>query len=155
MPKIGEKIKAKKLGYVGAGYYIWWACVDCGKAKWIRHSKREMKDFRCRSCSQKGNLNPSWKGGIVKNGYGYLIFRIPEGHEFYCMKNSNEHVLLHRLIMAEHLQRPLKKEEIVHHINEDIRDNRIENLMLLNCKRKHTILHNKLRARRKHDNKEI
>ena len=144
MPKIGELIKARELGYIGAGYYVWWDCVDCGKAKWIRHAKREMKDFRCRSCSQKKGLNPNWKGGIVKNNFGYKTYRIPEGHKFYCMKNSNDVVLLHRLIMAEYLGRPLKEKEIVHHINGNIKDNRIENLMLLSWVGEHTKLHHKL-----------
>jgi len=115
--------------------------VDCGKEKWIRHSKREMTNFRCRSCSQKRNLNPTWKGGIIKNTDGYLVYRIPENHEFYCMRNSNNVVLLHRLLMAMYLQRPLKNEEIVHHINGDITDNRIENLKLFSSKGEHTRLH--------------
>ena len=141
MPIIGDIVKGSELGYKGAGNYVWWNCVDCGKEKWVRHAKREMTEFRCRSCSQNKNLNPNWKGGVVRNICGYLTFRIPENNKYYCMKNSNDVVLLHRLLMAIYLQRPLKNEEIVHHINEDITDNRMENLELFSGKGEHTRLH--------------
>lgn len=43
----------------------------------------------------------------------------------------------HRLIMSEHLGRPLLKGEVVHHKNNNGRDNRIENLEVFVSQKKH------------------
>lgn len=64
------------------------------------------------------------KGHTTKKGYR-LVYA-PD----HPMAGRNGHVLEHRLVMAEHLGRPLRKDEEVHHRHGVRSDNRIENLEL-------------------------
>jgi len=82
-----------------------------------------------------------WKGGKTLHGNGYILIKNRE-HPF-CTNQG--YVLEHRLVMEKHIGRLLKPEEVVHHINEIITDNRIENLKLLKNDSEHMKIHNKNR----------
>ena len=86
--------------------------------------------------AHNGSDHPMWKGGRRTHSLGYIYIHKPE-HP-YC--DHQGYVLEHRLIMEQHLGRYLTKDEIVHHINENVKDNRIENLQLV-TRKEHTNLH--------------
>ncbi|GAF86963.1 unnamed protein product, partial [marine sediment metagenome] len=101
-------------------------------------TKRKMRDTHKGIPMEK---HGNWKGGFATNSNGYIHFKIPKGCRFFSMEHKDGYVLLHRLMMAEYLQRPLRLEEIVHHINGDIKDNRLENFRLFENTSEHTSLH--------------
>lgn len=59
---------------------------------------------------------------ISKGDYNYAL--VPE----HPNATKNGYVLEHRIIVENHIGRLLKNNEIIHHINENKKDNRIENL---------------------------
>jgi len=78
-----------------------------------------------------GEGHPNWEGGRQKRYDGYVDVSwslVPE--ELQCMCRKEGRVFEHRLIMAQHLGRPLKATEVVHHKNRVRDDNRLENLEL-------------------------
>lgn len=62
---------------------------------------------------------------VSKGDYNYAL--VPE-HPF-CTKNG--YVLEHRIVVENNLGRLLNRNEVVHHKNEDKKDNRYENLEVL------------------------
>lgn len=83
-----------------------------------------------------------WKVQKIVSKGDYLYAVVKE-HPF-CTKNG--YVLLHRIIVENHLGRLLNKNEIVHHKNENKRDNRIENLKVLSSS-EHAKMHGQQRGK--------
>lgn len=82
------------------------------------------------SSSRRGVRHGNWKGGKASTDGGYILTHLAYDHPFSSMRNQAGYVPEHRLVMAQHLGRSLRKSETVHHINGDRSDNRIENLQL-------------------------
>ncbi len=59
-------------------------------------------------------------------------------------KNSQNDILEHVLIMSNYLQRPIKKEEVIHHIDCDRANNNINNLYLFGNTSSHMKCHGEI-----------
>ena len=132
-------------------------CIDCGKII-SNHSFS-----RCRDCDYKTRIgrnkgknffgsgqfkkgrrkfkeeNSNWKGGR-KTDRGYIFIHSPE-HPY----NSIGYVQEHRLVVEKYIGRYLNRKEVVHHINSNRQDNRIENLMVFQNNAEHLKFHTKVR----------
>lgn len=73
-------------------------------------------------------LQAEWGNARFMDYQGYWRVSVPD--EFASMRDSRGRCFEHRLVMAQHLGRPLREFENVHHLNGDRGDNRIENLEL-------------------------
>lgn len=145
MPELGEIQKGTDIGYRDDTKWIWSACVDCGKPRWVCYRKGKSVSDRCRPCAVRldwrrentkamnkrrtGEANARWRGGRNKKQNGYIEIRLRPDDPFFRMTTYG-YIFEHRLIMARHLGRCLKSWEIVHHKNGIKDDNRIENLEL-------------------------
>ena len=86
-----------------------------------------------------GSDAANWRGGLRRVGTksGYIGVYSPE-HPYV---NKDGYVMQHRLVMEAHLGRYLTGTEMVHHINGDKKDNRLENLQLVSGKLEHSRAH--------------
>lgn len=154
---IGDVSRRDKQGLRGRGKIVWSACPNCGSERWVPFSN---PDVLCRSCCGKisirreefrnathaencqcqrckatkgllvGEENPSWRGGRRKHISGYVYVLIDNDDPMRCMAGRDPYVFEHRLVMARHLERPLKENETIHHKNGNKLDNTIDNLEL-------------------------
>ena len=79
---------------------------------------------------KKGVPSKAWKGGL----------RFTRGYREVWCHSRQKYIKEHRYIMELHLGRKLNKDELVHHINKNRLDNRIENLQIMSNS-EHATLH--------------
>lgn len=76
----------------------------------------------------RGCFNPRYNGGLCFNKHD---------KRWLIKCRDGTYVKFARSVMEAHLKRPLSSKEIVHHINGDSTDDRIENLKLYSCQSRH------------------
>lgn len=136
------------MGHKNKDKHIWVICPICKRGHWVKFIVKKNKpiNIKCLHCTaieninkfpQRGEKHFNWKGIKRKTNNGYILNYIGENNNYG--KYKTPYIYEHRLIMSEFLKRPLKKWEIVHHINGIKDDNRIENLELINNSKHLTI----------------
>lgn len=125
------------LGYLMSHVEI--TCPRCGKGRWLIAGNVRVRigkgtwNALCRSCNSIELIKQRPRKTIHNAGYicrHVSAFSDKERAILRSMASGTGYILEHRSIMALHLGRPLKSDEIVRHINGDKIDNRIENLIL-------------------------
>jgi hypothetical protein len=107
-------------------------------------------EFSCRNSSgylkrfvlghnSRGSNNPRYKGFKLSTEKYPQMFM-----PWHPNADIHGYVLTHVWMMSRHLKRPIVKGEIVHHIDGDISNYKIENLRLMPNQSEHRKLHRKL-----------
>lgn len=80
--------------------------------------------------------NPNWKGGKSIASSGYKVIRVPDN----TPNSYRGYMKEHRYVMQQHIGRPLRNNEDIHHIDRDKLNNDISNLIIISSSN-HAKLH--------------
>jgi len=109
-------------------------CADTTIRTWL---KKFGIPIRTNSESKIGKRNHQWKGGETIDQEGRVLVRKPS----HPHVRKNGYVFRSHIVMEKILGRYLKPEEVVHHKNKILDDDRPENLELFISKSEHISFH--------------
>lgn len=108
-----------------------------GRIPWNKGKPCSEELKRKLSALRKGEKHPNWNGGQKKDSKGYVLVYKPD-HPY---AQKCDYVLRSRLVMERQLKRFLNPEEVVHHKNKIVDDDRFENLVLFKSRSEHQSYH--------------
>lgn len=98
------------------------------RSTFVAHLKKRGVIMHASGCSGlRGAAHPAWKGGIGYDKDGYIKTYDPA----HPWPRKSGYVREHVRVMELHLGRPLTEREAVHHIDSNIRNNALSNLVVL------------------------
>jgi len=114
---------------------------SCGCGQTIYRDKYMLKRFPKPYVSGhqfRGELNTNWNNGQYITSKRLVYLKKPEH------PNSDKRGYIRRsvFVMSQQLNRPIKDNELVHHINGNPSDDSIENLVIIS-RQKHASIHHK------------
>jgi len=116
------------------------------------HSKetRDKMSIAAKKRFEKTGRGARFLNGLRHRSDGYIGVYVPK-HPY---ASSDGYVMLHRLVMEQHIGRYLKTGEVVHHKNHIRNDNRLENLQLMSVS-EHMSFHMKERYKKRRNDLSI
>ena len=128
----------------GSGFVCRMRCLDCKNTFFINKyraekGKGEFCSKKCYDSYQRkyphtkkltgvyGKKHPRWKGGKYISKFGYVYIYKPE-----YATNPRGYIKEHRYLVEQKIGRRLREDEVIHHVNGDKLDNRLENLEIIN-----------------------
>jgi uncharacterized protein (DUF1330 family) len=102
----------------------------------MRKGKHNSPDTEFKKGEHLREKHPYWKGGRIKDSYGYIILK-NTSHPF---RAKNNYIREHRLVIEKMIGRYLKRKEPVHHLGKKS-DNRPHKLMAFTSNSAHKRFH--------------
>lgn len=159
MPSIYKKVKLCEN--CGKEFEIWCYKEKLGKGKYCSYGcfkkkgkysfpgghkinlgrKHSDKTLEAKSLLMSGGNNHRWRGGVYERSDGYIMIYCP----MHPLKDKDNYVFEHRLVIEREINRYLGPEERIHHIDKNRSNNDLVNLVLFSNGGTHHRLHQQLR----------